>query len=1098
MLKIIFGQARSGKTYTLTTCLTESLQSGNSDVVLIVPEQYSFQSERDILQNIDPRYISRIKTLSFTRLLDEVGRECGGIAGKRINSGIRTIMVSRAIETVAHDLIAFAKQTKSAKFASSVAASIVEFKQAGISADRLAQTSDEMADSRLKWKLRDISLIMSAYDSLISRLFIDPADDMNRLSNMLSRQKWFEGKEVFIDCFKGFTKGEIEVLGRILNSAANVTITLPCDSEIDEDEGAGLFSNVRKTAADIIKIAQEAKIQVEKIYLKGSRYENEEMVMLEKHLFSGERASFEGESPNIGICRADYPSDEMNFAARTIKKLVREEGYRFRDFVIIARDADKYSKIVERAMNCYGVPCHIDSRANAENQMVMVFALAAIEAAFGFNTEAIFRWLKTGLVGYSAKDISLLENYTYIWNINGKDWLDPWVQSPYGLDNKQPADAGEKLCELEKMRAEIVAVLQGFASAFRGDALSRAKAVYNLGLKCKLPERLAEAYSSLQKADNTAADILRQSYTVFMEVLSDIAECYGSAEISRETFVSAFKIAMAEYEIGTIPMGIDQVVFGSADHIRTNRPKVAFVLGINQDVFPASIKGDGLISVRERKVMIDLQLPVSDRLMETAVDEKFIFYSAATCASRKVWFSYCQADLNSEKLELSPYIRRIKDLFPNSTEYIEGTAGEKDIHSVESICSARNIYADTFNDNSVFSASLQKYFEEYSADAPINERPVSQSASLSPRIAQRLYGNDIYLSATKVDRFFSCPFSYFCKFGIRAKKIERAEMNALQRGSMVHYILENVLRKYGKNLSSLSPKDISCAADEFADEYVASLSASEIQDYRWSIMVKQVKELTAILCQEMAAQLADSDFEPAGFEITLQKDGDIEPVELPIGDGGKVVLGGQVDRVDAWKKDENQYVCVVDYKTGSKKFNLPDLLYGLNMQMLLYLYSAVKGAKGRFSGANPAGILYIPSERNIDNSGERTNAYSGILLSDADMLDAMDHSHSGRYIPIKYKKSGELSSTAAQLTFDKDEFELLFKNAESKLIEMGRELHCGNISIDPTDGADTNANACKYCDFRAVCKREKDMENRKVGKLKKEEIMEMLRGEENG
>ncbi len=1102
MLKIIFGRARSGKTYTLKNCLTETLRTGNSDVVLIVPEQYSFQSERDILEEIDSEYISRVKTLSFTRLLDEVGRECGGLAGKRINSGIRTIMVSRAIETVAQDLIAFAKQSGNINFASTMAGTIVEFKQAGISADILEETSAVMADSRLKWKLHDIALIMSAYDTLISRLFIDPADDMNRLAGMLDRNDWFAGKEIFIDCFKGFTRGEILVLEQIIRTAANVTITLPCDGTEDEEDGAGLFSNIKKTANDLLKRAKQYGVETECVDLSESFYDNRELRMLEKHLYSNEQYEFDQPTDRINICKADYPADEINFVARTIKRLVREEGYRFRDFVIIARDASAYDQLVARAMDSYGVPCHVDSRASAANQAVMVFALSSIDAAFNFNTESIIRWLKTGLAGYDDRQIAELENYTFIWNIRGKDWKTPWTNSPYGLDSRQPKDAADRLEKLESMRRDIVSRLFAFASSFGFGALGMAKAVYRFAVENRLPERLAEAYDNLAKKDKNAAEVLRQSYSVFMDILSDIAECYGDANISRDTFVSAFKVALTEYEIGTIPMGIDQVVFGSAGHIRTGRPRVAFLLGVNQDVFPATPRGEGLISVRERKTLIEMEIPVSDRLIDAAVDEKYMFYSAACCASERVYFVYSQANLSSEKMEPAPCLERVENIFKGLCKFTEGSSDIRNIEHIESMRSAKDTFAEIHSEDSPFAASVREYFGSMDEN-PVADYGAERSGFLSADTAAKLFGKDVYLSASKVDKFYGCPFSYFCKYGLNAKKITKAEMTALERGSTVHYIMEQILKEHGKKISLLSDAELTDCIERYTADFLKEINAEGIDDYRWNTMVRQVKDLAKVLCAEMGKQLADSDFEPVGFEVTLEAEGDIKPVVLELEDGGRVILGGQVDRVDAWQNGEEKYVCVVDYKTGRKKFHLPDLLYGLNMQMMLYLYSALKRDNGKFAENNPAGILYIPSERNIEEAdgkpSHKTEAYSGILIHDYDVLAALDKTKSGRYIPIKYKTNGELYADSEKLVLSKDEFELLFKNAEDKLVEMGKRLHLGDIEISPMDGADSSADACKYCDYRAVCRREKTQKNNKVEKkLLKADVLNILRGETDG
>ncbi len=406
--------------------------------------------------------------------------------------------------------------------------------------------------------------------------------------------------------------------------------------------------------------------------------------------------------------------------------------------------------------------------------------------------------------------------------------------------------------------------------------------------------------------------------------------------------------------------------------------------------------------------------------------------------------------------------------------------------------------------NTEFYSSLKEYFKDDSSFEAICSLAENKSVQIKNKeTSTSLFGADMYVSASRVEDFYNCPFRYFCKFGLNARPRNKAEIDPMQRGTLIHYVLEKILSDVGsKALSKLGERQIVDLVDKYTNEFFMS-EMGNINDLslRFKYNYKRLSKLIYSVVIHLAKEFSVSDFEAKAFELSIDKDGQVKPEVLSLDDGGTIQIRGSIDRVDTFEKNNERYVRVVDYKSGRKVFNLSDIMQGLNLQMFIYLFSLCEDKTASLNGT-PAGVLYMHSSRDIFPFDSKKSAESdieqkedssykmkGIVLKDDDNIvaSAMEKDFAGKYIPVKMNKNEELTGSLASL----EEFGLIHKKVNSLVAQMGSELHSGNISHSPVKNKN-HKNTCDFCDYKDVCANKKIIECRVTEELTDEEVKKQL------
>ncbi|WP_050698397.1 PD-(D/E)XK nuclease family protein [Anaeromassilibacillus senegalensis] len=1090
MLHLLLGRAGSGKTTKIRALLKET--PIEQTPVLLVPEQSSFQNERAMLRLLGAKGAQRVQVLSFTRLADRVFRRYGGAAGRRLDDGGRNAFMSLALEQVKDQLDFYRKNADSVELISLLLSVEAELKMCGVTPCDLLQMAvngQSRLSGTLQQKSRELSLILEAYEALVAQSFIDPLDDLTRLKLLLEQHAYFKGCVVAVDAFQSFTVQEYQILSLILEQADEVYVSLCTDTLDDPEKGMGLFSLVRRTGNSLVRLAKERGVRVATpvVLDAGKRFHAKGIAALERGAFRtvrGDRKPAEG----VALYEARDLYDESEFTAAEIRELVMDAGYRYRDFAVIVRTPDAYREILDAALERREIPYFMDKPQRIDAEPLMRLVLSAFQVIrSGFASSDLFSYLKTGLTGLTVEEISSLENYTFLWSLSGKKWREKWTEHPKGFVEEWTEKDRNALASLNESRAAVVEPLLRFAERIAdADGEQMAAAVYQLLEEIGVSEHLKGLAAQLADAGKTElAERQLRLWDVLMQILDQSALVLGGAVLRHTRYAELLRLMILANDVASIPEELDAVTVGAADRIRTHEPKVVFLLGASQEDFPLTPGSGGVFSDSERRELIALGLPLNDTLEGVAVQERFLAYAAMSAASERLFISFPASGPEGEAKRASVIVTEAQAILKDVPVHTQFSLPLSFFANAEQ--SALALAAQRWREQTPASASLKQLFAEKEAYAPRTaalER-VSHRRPAAFEDAQKafdLFGASMHVSATQIEKFYLCRFQYFCRFGLHAKERRTAELDALEYGSLMHYLLEHLFRDLGaERLQKLDAPDLKKEIDRLLNQYAETkMGGLQSKTPRFAYLVARLSESAAVIVRHIAEELCQSEFQPVDFELPIGTE-EVPPLTVSLPDGGEVRVDGKVDRVDLYRKKGVQYLRVIDYKTGKKEFKLSDVIYGVNMQMLIYLAALCENAGTRYGmQPGPAGILYMPASRPSlsaarDASPDKVAAeeakklrMNGLLVDDASVIEAMEQKAEGKYIPVALKNGAPAKRDSV---VSPKEMNAIMRHAKELVAQMALELHKGKIAAVPLNG---DTDACEWCPYFAVCGHEQE------------------------
>ncbi|MBR3817385.1 MAG: exodeoxyribonuclease V subunit gamma [Clostridia bacterium] len=1087
MLNLITGEKGSGKTSYAHKIAGEAASRGER-VMLIVPRQYSFETDRSILSLLGPRLASEIEVLSFRRLCDEAQKSCGSVNRPLAASGIKSILMSLAVEAVSENLTVYAKHKNDIALSQKLLSSVEEMKNSGVTREELLSCAASQQDKLLKDKIKETVLIFDAYGVLLEEGYFDEADLLSHVAESLLKTDFFDGRTVIIDGYSSFSSAELKMIEVMLRKAKQVWVTL-CLREDTDVSDMSPFALPAKTLRRLRLLAGNNGVPVGDITLTcRKRAYPDDLAYLEKNIFSLSPLPFEGECRNIVLTASNTVEAECEAAARKIKAMIRKGEYRCRDIAVVFRSEGAYEKSIRLAFRKYGVPYFEDKRQPVINQPLISFASALLDiASAGFTTESIFRYLKTGLAGFTQEEITALENYVYAWDIDGRKWLSEWTDNPDGfgveLDEKRKARLGA----LNGIRKRAVEPLAAFREAAEGaSGRELASALYFYLTENGVDEELKKYAVYLEeKAMTELALEQEQVWDILMESLDELSRTVGDRVITAKRFYELFMLCIHSKSLGKVPDGFDEVTVCPAQRILTVSRKVVFAVGMNNGVFPMHRGESGVFSLREKLKLAQGGIEAVNDSRDQQLFERFLAYNTLSCATDKLYLSYCLSDARDQALAESEYIGSVKALFPALKESFSSDASLEEL--IESEQSAFEIMAKNWNSDRPEIKALKEYFstrEEYAGRIVTIKRAVEKrNLSFESREnALEFFGRNLYFSATQLDDYGLCPFMYFCRHGLKAYPRLKAKFDPAQTGTAIHYVLECLLQKFrGKEFLSLSAEEldgeISCLLNEYLE---SSLSGSENKTERFNYLYFRMHRIISDILARLQGEFCESDFEPCDFELSIDREGDVQPFTVELREG-KVDFCGKIDRIDKLDTEGKRYIRVVDYKTGIKDFKLNDAMNGINMQMLLYLVSIWRNGRGFYEGITPAGVLYFParvdtvrSDRESDEADRmrtryQNNRMKGLLLDDEAIIRRMDKKGEGLFLPVKFdSKTGQIKGNLISL----EALGRLAVRMDGIIRDMGNSLHEGKVEARPLMGGG-HTNTCLYCKYGDICMQEK-------------------------
>lgn len=1109
MLYLIKGRAASGKTQKMRDIIKTLAQNGESKPLLLVPEQFSFETERTMLKLLGAKIKKNIDIFSFPRMALSDLKAAPELKNAKIpDNGVKIALMGETLIQLEDKLNIFGKMRQNVVALDPLVQFCKEMKYCCIDSKLIEEKTADMEDCFLKEKIKELDLIMSSYAALLSQSYFDDADALTIFSKSAAESEYFKGKTVFLDGFRTFTKQEFDCLSVALSQADNVYITLCSEEKISR---LSCFYYMHEFEKKIRAVANRTNVTVNEINCEqNTNAFSADILKLEKSLYSRNITRVKSDG-TVTVAKCFDSDDECRYIACEIKKLLKSGEYRCRDIAVIERTNGTYKNAVVDALKRLGIPVFDDSRRPLEYETLFVYVTAALECVtLGFTTQSLMRYLKTGMTSLSLSEISRLEKYALVWGINGKAWQNDFVMNPDGFGNVFNDKTRAELEELNFIRKKAVLPLVVFKkNCENADGKGIATALYDFIASENVKDRLYDLTVELNE-NGFPVEASRQeaSWDALMKMIDTAAMLTEGKYYSLKRWYEVFMILVSSGDIGEIPQGLDEVTVGCADRIRTENIKVAFLIGVNKDEFPLVAVQNGILTDSDRVRLCENGLEVRPPFEVAADEERFISYCAITAATEKLYLTYKSSDNSGAQTDKSEIVDCVYACFDDVKTVLTSELPKE--WFIESDESAFSALAKSYLNSNTLNATLNMYFsqkEEYKGKLNALKTVAGNApfAFENSDNSKKLFGEEVRISASKVESFYNCPFAYFMRYGLGAEPLQAATFDPAQSGTAVHLVMEKILREYpNSELVSAPIEDIKKTVSGILSEYLEErLGGEEEKSKRFMFLFNRLVDICVTVIERLREEFNIGSFTPCDFELRIGGD-EIPPYELPL-EAGSLKVTGSIDRVDMMEKDGIKYIRVIDYKTGQKEFKLSELFDGLNIQMVLYLMALEKNGGKRYGDFIPSAVLYLPSRIGVKNylstrspSKENVAAQkrvsgklSGMVLDSPVVFNGMGVDKSPDYFPVSFKKDGSAKGDYYTLP----QFKSLSRIIDRKIISMGNALHNGEIAAIPC-GKNGVGKMCAYCSYKPICARENTDEIKEIMSMNHTKALEVLDGEE--
>lgn len=1096
MLRFITGGAGYGKSTFLINEISK-LAENDKKVIFIVPEQFSFESDKKIYKELGAERFNKILSLSFTALTKEIFEKFGGKSGEYAEDIHKHILMNKTIKELSSSKAFqyYERQSRKISFVKDSLKIINEFRQCGISPNELSAFCNINSES--SEKITDLSMIYATYDRMLTDNNLkDNLTDISEAAAVANMNDYFKDCVVVMDEFESFTGDEYELIDTMFSQADDIYIALRLEN-IGENS-YGIFDSVEKTWKSFYQLAKKYNIEIStEVLSEPVKYSSMDLAFLNKNIMRNNNYQFESsENINIIECRDLY--EEVDFACAQIRELVSKYGYKYKDIAIISRQLDEYVYILEAVFRRYDILCFMDVKKSAFHTQLMQLMVNIVDIVCESEpeTESILKYIKSLLNYIPLKDAAALETYCYEWSIGGKDWFEPFT-----------ADIENNLYIEEIRNIVMTPLIELRRKCNNADCKTICKNLYEFLYQTKVPLRVSELNDEMIKSGQIfKAKEQKRMWDTLMNILETFADIGGN--LSLKDFQELFNEVVSQITYSLPPQTLDSVHVARAETARLASPKAVFILGVNEGFFPYSSYQSGLLSEKDRIKFEMAGMKLSRGNDELVSDEKLVVYKSLTHASEKLYITYPISDSTGAGRFAASIINQIKNMFSNN---IFSIASDKGLVFYSSTPQAAYYnYVQNFGKNVTGIPEIKLVLKEDECFASKIEYLYEASKQKdfhinNKELIKQLYSQRLNISATRFEEFNLCHFKFFCNTGLQLKVLRKRQIGSLEQGNIVHKCLEIILSscKSKNEFDSLDKKSISIMIENCVNNYMKESMGGEIKKTkRLENNINNIKNDIIKIVIHLQNEFRQSEFRPVEFEYEINENG--IPI-LKTRDGIEIILRGVIDRVDMFEEDGEKYIRVVDYKTGKRKFSVSNLLYGIDMQMFLYMFS-ITDENGKYNDCNPAGVLYMPSkevkcERDRDDNSdidEYLNKYykmNGVILKNRSVLSAMEKDIRGVFIPAKLIKedsgSGEVMlNKVSSNCFTSKQFKKLRKHIDNLMENLVSELYSGVISADPLISG--YSSPCNYCEYWSVCGNVPNLKYHEIAENAEEEMYEII------
>lgn len=1115
-LRFIYGRSGTGKT---TYCFNKikNLIMDNKKVYIITPEQFSFTAENNLMKICEKKAVINVEVITFERMAHRIIKEIGGVVSNPITNVGKAMILMSIIEKQKENLNFLGKTDKNLDLS---LRTITELKRNNVTVQLLEDNIKNIEDNYLKLKLNDIKLLYSEFEKEISNRYLDDDDLLTIVKDKIKESEMFKNSYIFIDEFAGFTKQEYKIIEELVKLANEVNITMCTDTLAEKSiQENDIFMENKKTIAKLNKIANSNNIKIEEsIKLSNTcRYKSEELKHLEKNLYNLNTQKYEKECENIKLFLANNNYSEIENVANNIVELVRDEQYRYKDISIITKQIEDYSSIIKSIFKKYNIPVFIDEKKDLNQNILVKYIISVLDIfAKNWNVETIFNYLKIGFSELQNEEIFIIENYCKKYGITGfKKFTNEWTTS---IESKEDIE------KLNNIRLKIINPLVKFK-----EELGRNKTVKDITIslysfleKNNIKEILLNKINVFKEQGMLdLANIYNTSWNLLIDILDELVLTLGDEKISFEDYTNILKAGFNNSSLGKIPATLDEVIVGDVDRTRSGKKKVIFIIGINDGKFPSVSKNEGFINDEERIILKENQIELAKTTKEQIYDENFNIYKAFSVAEEKLYLSYCASDNEGKGLRKSILINKIKKIFSNIKE-------ESDIIQNKTYISSKDITFD------LLLLNLRKYlngeeidliwlevYKIYSEDIEYKDKLKRAlkgfyysniGENINKENLEKLYGNTLQTSISKLESYKRCPFSYYLKYGLKLSDRTELKLEKMDTGTLMHDIIDNFFELL--NEKNISVKDIEEEQIDKIIEEILNVKLQLKQNYiftsipKYAVLTRRLKNVLTRAVKYIIITLKNSDFKILGTEIEFGKDKQYEPIKINLEDGKKVEIIGKIDRVDIAENKNGKYIRIIDYKSSVKNVDLNEVVAGIQIQLLTYL-----DAVSKKENADLAGVLYFNliepiikaknkhlTEEELEQEIRSNFKMNGLILGDVEVVKMMDNnlvSGNSNIIPAYIDKDGNLSKNKPSI-LEKEDFKALQNKIEKVIKQISQEIISGNVAPKPVYFYKNKRTACEFCSYKTICGFDSKMCDNNynyIPNLPKNEILNKLKSE---
>ena len=1082
-LRIIYGRAGSGKSEYCYQEIAKEIEK-NEKIFLITPEQFSFTAEKKLMEAVKTEAVLQAEVIHLSRLAKRVIKEIG-IKDDRMTKCGKAMLISHILTTQKKELKYLSKSEENIDLAIS---SITELKKHGVTVKKLKEQIEKTENIYLKTKLQDISIIYEQYDEQIKQSYIDEADELTILAQNIEKIEWLKNSIIYIDEFAGFTYSEYQVIKELIKYAKQVNITITVDDlgqTLNPDKD--IFYANKITVKKLQEIVEQNELKQEKpIKLTEiKRFKIPELKYIEGHLFKTQSTKYEQKVENLAMFLAKNQYTEIEYIAKEITKLVKEKNKRYNDIAIITKNIQNYSNLAKVIFEKYDIPIFIDEKRELSQNIIIQYVLSIFEILQkNYSKESVFQYAKMGFLDIEQGDIFKLENYCTKWGIKQNKFKKDFV---YELeDNKQEIEYYNEL------RKRIIEPIEKLRQKIRKEKTAKAitLAIYEFLEEQKIEEKISLKMQELkQKNREDLVQEYKESYEILINVLDEIVKIFKDENITINQYSNILKQGLKASSLGKIPGTQDQVIMGDVDRSRSHKVDTIFIIGLNDGVYPSINKSEGFLGDEDREYLKEQGIELAKGTLENLYDDNFNIYKAFTTAERELHLSYSSADTEGGALRPSIYITKIKKMFPNLKETSDVITQKYEITNQKATYEALIEKLAKIQEKQLEPEweEIYKYFENKASWKNKLEKDLQGlnytniPQNIETKTIEKLYGNVLKTSVSKLETYKKCPFSYFLKYGLNLKQKEELKIQNFDTGSFMHEIIDlffNQVKEENIQLTELLGEEekIRKIVNQIVETKLDYGKYRFTATVKYKILIQRLERMVTKALKYIVESLVYSDFNVEGTEVEFDNGKEYKPIEITLENGKRIEIRGKIDRVDIARTSDGNYLRIIDYKSSARNVDLNEVYAGISIQLLTYL-DAICEEKDLM----PAGILYfnlieknvnpkVKTEEAIEEEIRKQFKMKGLILADIEVMKMQDNNlkegTTSKIIPAGISGKGAINKRDTN-GVEQEEFEVLQKYIGKIIKEIGKEILQGKIDLKPTNYK--GKTPCRYCEYHAIC-----------------------------